>query len=145
MPGIQLFEIEISDCQSGASMMLAGGRDFTVEADPFYLTVDGLKWVMTMRDATGLAGAAQRIEYRIRRAGECGEAPKADAFFRRRLFDHSDTAVIELSLAAIGELAAVLFEFGAKRITLNLEDAPRLFAALTRFGDDACMVQAAGP
>jgi hypothetical protein len=136
MSGLQLFEIQIADRASGASMTLEGGRDFD---RGFYLIVDGATWRMSVSDASWLAAGARQIENRVQWAKD---RAKEGATFRRHVPFTDGTLLVELGIEHIGDDDVIYFEFD-KRIQLASDDARRLFDVLARFGDDVRTVRSA--
>ena len=146
MAGIRIFQIDLRDRFTGEAMTLEGGRNFEGES-PFYLKVDLLQWAMTIDEASRVATAAGRLNYRIRRAGQKSERPKPGPIFRQKLSTEDQTvaAVIELGLCSVDDIDAVYFEFAGMRVALDDEHGANLLMALERFaGDIADMRRGSG-
>jgi hypothetical protein len=102
---------------------------------------------MTIDEASRVATAAGRLNYRIRRAGQKSERPNPGPIFRQKLStdDQTVAAVIELGLCAVDRIDAVYFEFAGMRVALDDEHGANLLMALERFaGDIADMRRGSG-
>lgn len=127
MAGVTLFEGWIGD--------VAGSISITVEQDfagdfPFTISFDGEAWELSLDDASRLASAGRRIEYRLDYAARRGVAPKAEPFFRRKIFFGDEMVIFELGVGV--EPPAVYLEWGGKRVP-----GEALLFVLARLGDAA--------
>lgn len=139
MSGMRLFEIGIYD-SSGALVEVEGGRSFDDVGHPFYLAVPAWVWAMTLDEASRLAGAARRAEYRMIWARDHGTPAKAGPLFRRRMQSGEELVEVEIGIADGGE---VYFTFGTLHANLAGEQALALVYALGRFADEASTIRRA--
>jgi hypothetical protein len=129
--GIMLFKINCND------LVLEGGRSFADAERPFYLAAQNWEWAMTLGEADRLAGAARRVEFRLRWARDHGTAAKAGPLFRRNLQFDSEIVEVELGISDDGK---IYFEFGEERADLVEEQGLILINALGRFADEASTI-----
>ncbi len=126
--GIMLFKINCND------LVIEGGRSFADTERPFYLAAQNWEWTMTLGEASRLAGAARRVEYRLSWARAHGTAAKVGPLFRRQLQFDGEVVEVELGVSGDGE---IYFEFAGERTVFVKEQGLIFINALTRFADEA--------
>ena len=138
-PRIRLFSHTISD--GNLSITIEGGSNFNNSDFPLYIMVGDTTWDMTLDDAIALARAARFIVRRVLYAHKRGELARSGAVFRRKLqVEDGEALVVELGLAAGGEVDTVYFHFDQNRLTVPIVPiggVDELFAAFKSFGNAA--------
>jgi len=138
-PRIRLFSHTISD--GNLSITIEGGSNFNNSDFPLYMMVGDTTWAMTLDDAIAIARAAKFIARRILYAHKRGELARSGTVFRRKLqVEGGEALVVELGLAAGGEVDTVYFHFDQKRLTIPIVPiggVDELFAAFESFGNAA--------
>lgn len=147
-PRIRLFSHTISD--GNLSITIEGGSNFNNSDFPLYMMVDDTTWTMALDDAIAIARAAKFIARRVLYAHQRGELARSGAVFRRKLqVEGGEALVVELGLAAGGEVDIVYFQFDQKRLTVPIVPiggVDELFAAFESFGNAAAdIIRASQP
>ncbi len=126
MTSIVLFQITLP-----AVGRFEGGVVFDANP-PFYLLSAAARVQVSSDIAAQIGRAAQIIEWRLRRAADRGEPPRAGP-----VFDKTDL-YLGIEVLQTTNDDAVIFEFaGSPRVRLPGDDAAELLGALQRFGDYA--------
>ena len=132
---IRLFSHTISD--GSLSITIEGGNNFNNSDFPLYMMVGDTTWAMTLDDAIAIARAAKFIARRVLYAHKRGELARSGAVFRRKLqVEGGEALIVELGLAAGGEVDTVYFHFDQNRLTVPIVPiggVDKLFAAFEIF------------
>ena len=135
-PRIRLFSHTISD--GNLSITIEGGSNFNNSDFPLYMMVGDKTWAMTLDDAIAIARAAKFIARGVLYAHKRGELARSGAVFRRKLqVEGGGALVVELGLAAGGEVDTVYFHFDQKRLTVPIVPSAASTSCLPRLNVSA--------